>query len=610
MSEKEFGRKYPSEAHRYNDIVGAVSAEDLKSVLTKPDQGELDLTTQGDLDLKDTRKYTNEPLNRDRDDHAKKLKKLRSMGYKMHTDPFQPKPNVKIKKEEVLKEADGKSPKEIADGLIKLSRDAHPDNEASAIANIRNWRLSYVEVLKDPRQTKDHAAAREIIKVLANAIKNPYTDATQSRHGGTALDSANKQAKDKIKKNSEKEKPDELSLTRGLDGKMSIARALSGLIPTVLGLGEDEKIDEFHRGSFTGDKDLPQECGCGHGSDCECGPNCKDCNCGKSEVDEALTGNIAGSIAGAKLGSPGGIPGQLVGGIIGGIAGDKLQDKIDDWGDVDNEELQEIKKLANLVDKTDFSDKEIKMAYGILNDPRYKDGNLTGAIKAIEGIAKGLSEHPGVEKAIYMTQNEPDNLEENIRLGSKGYSVNIDRTGAESALSLTQFKSVWHDEFRDDLTYRDSIDEEMLELKYEEYLERVGIKPIDWPIDDELAETISGGQTFAGDYKTGKAGQWRNTGKTKGRPARVGDLVGAESEGDDDYRHGDTVLINGVWHSLELDKDGQLWATDEDGGSKEFHKGSEDHKDPREDVLEDILRLSGLTKYEYAGTEVFSKYEG
>ena len=66
----------------------------------------------------------------------------------------------------------------------------------------------------------------------------------------------------------------------------------------------------------------------------------------------------------------------------------------------------------SVIDEKDFSDKEIKMAYGILNDPRYKGGNQTGAIKAIEGIKAGLSEHPGVKRAIYKTQNEPDNLEE------------------------------------------------------------------------------------------------------------------------------------------------------------------------------------------------------
>ena len=33
-----------------------------------------------------------------------------------------------------------------------------------------------------------------------------------------------------------------------------------------------------------------------------------------------------------------------------------------------------------------FSDKKIKQAYGILNDPRYKQGNFSGAAKAIDKL--------------------------------------------------------------------------------------------------------------------------------------------------------------------------------------------------------------------------------
>lgn len=51
----------------------------------------------------------------------------------------------------------------------------------------------------------------------------------------------------------------------------------------------------------------------------------------------------------------------------------------------------------------EFTEKQIKMAFGILNDPRYKGGNLTAAIEAIEGIAPGLSEHPAVQRAMLAT---------------------------------------------------------------------------------------------------------------------------------------------------------------------------------------------------------------
>ena len=47
-----------------------------------------------------------------------------------------------------------------------------------------------------------------------------------------------------------------------------------------------------------------------------------------------------------------------------------------------------------------FSDKEIKMAFGILNDPRFKQGNYSGAHAAIEKIAKGLANHPSVANAL------------------------------------------------------------------------------------------------------------------------------------------------------------------------------------------------------------------
>jgi len=67
---------------------------------------ELEYELRDEEPKKDTRKYTNEPLNRDRDDHAKKLKKLRSMGYDINMDPHA-EPNVKIKKEEAGDEAEG-----------------------------------------------------------------------------------------------------------------------------------------------------------------------------------------------------------------------------------------------------------------------------------------------------------------------------------------------------------------------------------------------------------------------------------------------------------------------------------------------------------------------
>ena len=52
-----------------------------------------------------------------------------------------------------------------------------------------------------------------------------------------------------------------------------------------------------------------------------------------------------------------------------------------------------------------FSPKEIKMAIGIASDPRYKGGNMTGAVTAIDKVKKGLSNHPKVA-AVLRRQNE------------------------------------------------------------------------------------------------------------------------------------------------------------------------------------------------------------
>lgn len=68
-----------------------------------------------------------------------------------------------------------------------------------------------------------------------------------------------------------------------------------------------------------------------------------------------------------------------------------------------------------------FTDKQIKMAFGILNDPRFKSGNMTEIVRRIEGIADGLSDHPSVKKAIQRTNeditNEAEYQGRKVKLG-------------------------------------------------------------------------------------------------------------------------------------------------------------------------------------------------
>ena len=63
----------------------------------------------------------------------------------------------------------------------------------------------------------------------------------------------------------------------------------------------------------------------------------------------------------------------------------------------DKPKLNASKKVR---EETEYSDKQIKMAFGILNDPRYRDGNYDGAYATIEKVAKGLARHPSVRNAL------------------------------------------------------------------------------------------------------------------------------------------------------------------------------------------------------------------
>jgi hypothetical protein len=70
-----------------------------------------------------------------------------------------------------------------------------------------------------------------------------------------------------------------------------------------------------------------------------------------------------------------------------------------DWDKIDSDH-----EMVTSLQDAGYSDKEIKMAYGILNDPRYKQGNLTGALAKIEKIAPGMADEPAFQKVMKATQ--------------------------------------------------------------------------------------------------------------------------------------------------------------------------------------------------------------
>src|SRR6056300_1273731 len=55
-----------------------------------------------------------------------------------------------------------------------------------------------------------------------------------------------------------------------------------------------------------------------------------------------------------------------------------------------------------------YDPKHVKTAIGIAIDPRYKRGNMTGAVKQIEKIARGLSDHPQVRAVLQRVNEDVD----------------------------------------------------------------------------------------------------------------------------------------------------------------------------------------------------------
>jgi len=80
------------------------------------------------------------------------------------------------------------------------------------------------------------------------------------------------------------------------------------------------------------------------------------------------------------------------------------------------EALEEARAYRDPVNEDrGFSSKQIKMAYGVLNDPRYKQGNYSGAVRAIEKIARGLSNHPDVANALKRANEELEEASKYLR---------------------------------------------------------------------------------------------------------------------------------------------------------------------------------------------------
>ncbi len=71
------------------------------------------------------------------------------------------------------------------------------------------------------------------------------------------------------------------------------------------------------------------------------------------------------------------------------------------------------KNYPKTLDIESHDPKHVKQAIGVASDPRYKNGNMTGATKVINKLSKGLADHPQV-KAVLRRQNEDTSINEEM----------------------------------------------------------------------------------------------------------------------------------------------------------------------------------------------------
>ena len=106
----------------------------------------------------------------------------------------------------------------------------------------------------------------------------------------------------------------------------------------------------------------------------------------------------------------------------------KVADKLAKASKAHAGQSKELKKA--MTEKSNFTSAQIKQAYGIAIDPRYKQGNMSGAVKTIEKIAKGLSKHPDVQKVLQRTQEEVE-----LALAVESLFINEDKARTEKAFN-------------------------------------------------------------------------------------------------------------------------------------------------------------------------------
>lgn len=133
----------------------------------------------------------------------------------------------------------------------------------------------------------------------------------------------------------------------------------------------------------------------------------------EEEVNEDLTSTAKKVVK--KVGDVAGATGVVAGAAVGGTAktvGAARQTLPATKQAYNNGRVAAQKAIADDVehpeetlDESTPTKKQVKQAFGIARDKRYAGGNMTGAVKAMDKINKGLAQHPAVEKEL-QKQNE------------------------------------------------------------------------------------------------------------------------------------------------------------------------------------------------------------
>jgi len=375
---------------------------------------------------------------------------------------------------------------EIKDKVQRFLADVSKDggDYQRVIKEKIKWLKKEAAKTNDPARRTNFGKEAKMLMDFVKSGEIPDSGAT------TAPDAADADAKSKLQKKKDTKGPDKDHVT--------IGRALAGILgafggaPWGAGLAEDQ-LDEFMASDFDKWEDEPKKYN----------PKLVDAKTGEEIKLPATVKDFRGDDvevvsfeAPRKPSSSGRIYTKDGMSYFPGVINAKIINH--EFDDPDN--LDEAEDL-------DFTDQEIKVAYGILNDKKYKGGDYDGAIAAIEKFAPGLSEHPSVQRALYATQNTPDDLETRadfkIDMLKKGLFPK-DKDGSPL---------IKHPFFTDEVAKKSSKFKKVVKDKF-------GI--------DEIDEDLDANQK--------RAGQLGPT----GGPAKVGDLVGA-NESVDPYAEGSWI---------------------------------------------------------------------